>query len=89
MGRYRIGFLMRWNFQMKLSLIVGLVEAVPQLAPLPCSTDALFLLGYWGYVKDTVYSMPVPDINTLKTQVQDAILAITGEILANTLAEIK
>lgn len=60
MGQYRIGTLIRGNFQMKLSLIVGLVEAVPQRGP-PCSTDALFLLGYWGYVKDTVYNMPVPD----------------------------
>lgn len=70
---------------MKLSLIVGWSKRSHSFG-LPAHPMHFF---FWGYVKDTVYSMPVPDINTLKTQVQDAILAITGEILANTLAEIK
>lgn len=83
MGQFRISFLIRGNFQMKLTLIVGLVEAVPQC------TRCTFSFGHRGYVKDTVYSMPIPDMNTWKTQVQDAILAITGEIVANTLAETK
>lgn len=42
----------------------------------------------WGYVKDTVYITPVPDISTLMTQIQEAILTITAEIFANTWAEI-
>lgn len=84
---YRIGFPIRCNFQMKPFLIVGLVEAVPHLAPprTPATPMDSFI---WGYVKDTVYSTPVPDISTLMTQIQEAILTITAEIFANTQAEI-
>lgn len=83
MGNHRTGFLIRETFQMKISLIVGLVAAFPPRSP-NITTMNLF---FW--VKDPVYITPVSDINTLQSQIQDAILAITGEMLANTWSEIE
>jgi len=40
----------------------------------------------WGYVKDKVFSTPVPDITNLKARITDA--TITEEMLENTWREI-
>ena len=38
-----------------------------------------FLL--WGYVKDKVFSTPVPDITNLKARITDAFSTITEDML--------
>ena len=38
----------------------------------------------WGYVKDKVFSTPVPDITNLKARITDAFAAITEDMLENT-----
>jgi len=41
----------------------------------------------WGYVKDKVFSTPVPDITNLKIRITDAFATITEVMLANTWKE--
>jgi len=41
----------------------------------------------WGYVKDKVFSTPVPDITNLKVRITDAFAAITEDMLENTRRE--
>jgi len=38
----------------------------------------------WGYVKDNVFSTPVPDITNLKARITDAFATITEHMLENT-----
>jgi len=42
----------------------------------------------WGYVKDKVFSTPVPDITNLKTRITDAFATVTEDMLENTWREI-
>jgi len=42
----------------------------------------------WGYVKDKVFSTPVPDITNLKARITDAFAIITEDTLENTWREI-
>ena len=42
----------------------------------------------WGYVKDKVFSTPVPDISNLKARITDAFATITEDMLENTWREI-
>ena len=42
----------------------------------------------WGYVKDKVFSTPVPDIKNLKARITDAFATITEDMLENTCREI-
>ena len=42
----------------------------------------------WRYVKDKVFSTPVPDITNLKARVTDAFATITEDMLENTWREI-
>ena len=42
----------------------------------------------WGYVKDKLFSTPVPDITNLKARITDAFVTITEDILENTWREI-
>jgi len=42
----------------------------------------------WGYVKDKVFSTPVPDIANLKARITDAFATITEDTLVNTWREI-
>ena len=41
----------------------------------------------WGYVKDKVFSTPVPDFTNLKARITDAFATITEEMLENTWRE--
>ena len=41
----------------------------------------------WGYVKDKVFSTPVPDITNLKERITDACATITEDMLENTWRE--
>ena len=41
-----------------------------------------------GYVKDKVFSTPVPDITNLKARITDAFATITEDLLENTCREI-
>jgi len=43
---------------------------------------------YGGYVKDKVFSTPVPDITNLKARITDAFATITEDISENTWREI-
>ena len=43
---------------------------------------------YGGYVKDEVFSTPVPDITNLKARITDAFATITEDMLENTRREI-
>jgi len=58
-------------------------------------TLAIVIAGYhnydfflWGYVKDQVFSTPVPDITNLKARITDAFATITEDMLQNTWREI-
>jgi len=42
----------------------------------------------WEYVKDKVFSTPVPDITNLKAGITDAFATITEDMLENTWREI-
>jgi len=42
----------------------------------------------WGYVKDKVFSTPVPDITDLKARITDPFATITEDMLENTWREI-
>jgi len=52
----------------------------PDITPLD-----LFL---WGYVKDKVFSTPVPDITNLKAKITDIFATMTEDMLENTWREI-
>jgi len=41
----------------------------------------------WRYVKDKVFSTPVPDITNLKARITDALATITEDMLGNTWRE--
>ena len=51
----------------------------PDIAPLE-----IFL---WGYVKDKVFSTPVPDVTNFKARIIDAFATITEDMLENTWRE--
>jgi len=57
----------------------------PPRSPDIISTLTSFL---WGYVKDKVFSTPVPDITNLKARITDAFVTITEDMLKNTWREI-
>jgi hypothetical protein len=61
--------------------------------PTPCpphSPDITPLdIFLWVYVKDKVYSTPVPDIDTSKARLRDALAAVTEELLEKTWREIE
>jgi hypothetical protein len=42
-----------------------------------------------GYVKDKVYSTPVPDTDNLKARIRNALAAVTEEMLQKTWREIE
>jgi len=44
-------------------------------------------LFFWGYVKDKVFSTPVPDITNLKARITDAFVTITEDMWENTWRE--
>jgi len=44
-------------------------------------------LFLWGYVKDKVFSTPVPDITNLKARITDAFATVTEDMLENTWRE--
>jgi hypothetical protein len=48
--------------------------------------SGLFL---WGYVKDKVYSTPVPDTDTLKARLREALATVTEEMLEKMCREIE
>jgi len=41
----------------------------------------------WGYVKDKVFSTPVPDITNMKARITDAFATVTEDMLENTRRE--
>jgi hypothetical protein len=55
----------------------------PPLPPLPL----LLVKGLWGYVKDKLFSTPVPDITNLRARITDAYATITEHMLENTWRE--
>ena len=53
------------------------------------SSDITLLdFSLWGYVKDRVFSTPVPDITNLKARITDVFATITEDMLENTWREI-
>ena len=55
----------------------------------PRSPDIIPLNFFlWRYVKDKVFSTPVPDITNLKARLTDGIATITEDMLENTRREI-
>ena len=56
----------------------------PDITPSPPPLD--FFL--WWYVKDKVFSTPVPDITNLKARITDAFATIAEDMLKNTWREI-
>jgi len=59
-------------------------------APWPPRSPDITTLHFflWGYVKDKVFSTPVPDFTNLKARITDAFATITEDILKNTWREI-
>jgi len=54
----------------------------------PRSPDITLLDFFlWGYVKDKVFSTPVPDITNLKARITDVFATITEDMLENTWRE--
>jgi hypothetical protein len=43
----------------------------------------------WGYVKDKLFSTPVPDITNLRARITGAFAIITEDIVENTWREIR
>ena len=72
--------ILRWIFKK-----IGREGPTPWPPRSPDITPLDFFL--WGYVKDTVFSTPVPDITNLKARTTDAFAAITGDMLENTWRE--
>ena len=65
----------------------GLGEMVQTPCP-PWSPDITPLDFFlWVYVKDKVFSTPVPDITYLKARIADAFAIITEDMLENTWRE--
>jgi len=54
--------------------------------PWPPRSPDITPLGFclWGYVKDKVFSTPVPDITNLKARITDGIATVTEDMLENT-----
>jgi len=52
----------------------------------PPRSPGITLLDFflWGYVKDKVFSTPVPDITNLKARITDAFATITKDMLEKT-----
>jgi hypothetical protein len=48
--------------------------------------SGLFL---WGYVKEKVYSTPIPDTDTLKARIRDALARVAEAMLEETWREIE
>ena len=57
--------------------------------PWPPRSPDITSLGFFlkGYVKDKVFSTPVPDITNLKARITDAFATITEDMLENTWRE--
>ena len=62
----------------------GLGEMVRHPGHHDCRVSPPLNLFLWGYVKDTVFSTPVPDITNLKARITDAFAIITEDTLENT-----
>ena len=72
-----------------LKLCATLSSAVLENRP-PRSPDITPLDFFlWGYIKDKVYSTPVPNVETLKARVTAALATVTMEMLENTWREIE
>jgi len=55
----------------------------------PRSPDITPLVSFlWGYVKDKVFSTPVPEISNLKARITDVFATVTEDMLENTWREI-
>ena len=65
---------------------IGRDGPTPWPPRLPDITPLDFFL--WRYVKDKVFSAPVPDITDLKTRITDAFATVTEDMLENTWREI-
>jgi hypothetical protein len=46
-------------------------------------------LSLWGFVKDKVYWTPVPDTDTFKARIRDALATVAEEMLEKTWREIE
>ena len=59
------------------------------LTPWPPRSPDIIPLDFflWGYVKDKVFSTPVPDITNLKARITDAFATVTEDMLENTWRE--
>jgi len=53
--------------------------------PWPPRSSDITLLDFflWGYVKDKMFSIPVPDITNLKARITDAFATVTEDMLEN------
>jgi len=81
------GVYMLVDFWMQHFQTGGLREMVRHPWP-PRSPDITPLdLFLWGFVKDIVFSTPVPDITNLKARIIDAFAEITEDMLENTWRE--
>ena len=64
---------------------IGRDDPTPWPPRSPDITPSDFFL--WRYVKDKVFSTPVPDITNLKARITDAFATVTEDMLENTWRE--
>ena len=62
--------------------LIGRDDPTPWPPRSPDITPLEFFV--WGYVKDKVFSTPVPDITNLKARITDAFATVTEDMLENT-----
>ena len=65
----------------------GLGETVRQPGHHDRRISPLLDFFLWRYVKDKVFSTPVPDITNLKAIITDAFVTVTEDMLENTWRE--
>ena len=75
------------GFWMQLIQTGGLEEMVRHPGHYDRQISPLLTSFYGGYVKDKVFSTPVPDITNLKARITDAFATITEGMLENTWRE--
>jgi len=75
------------GFWMQLFQTGGLGKMVRHPGHHDCRISPTLDFLLWGYVKDKVFSTPVPDITNLKARITDAFATITEDMLGNTWRE--
>ena len=80
-------FIVTFGFWMQYFQTGGLGKMVRHPGHYDRQISPLLTSFYGGYVKDKVFSIPVPDTTNLKARIKDAFATITEDMLENTWRE--